>query len=127
VAREEAQTISRMILRYSRRFLLQYSTAPAKVREAFDKQSSLLLRDLRYPLLRAKKYDDGRDIWHARMDSGRRVQFTENAQPLPKAGEQPQCFQPGLPPPTFGRNDSRHGPRDVAEGCVTRRGLFWLF
>ena len=43
-----------MILRFSKHFLRNYHKAPKAVREAFDKQSLLLLQDLRHPSLRAK-------------------------------------------------------------------------
>ncbi len=45
-----------MTAAYSKRFLKQYAAAPAAVRQAFDKQASLLLENLAHPSLRAKKY-----------------------------------------------------------------------
>ncbi len=42
---------------------------------AFDKQSRLLLENLKHPSLRAKKYDESRDIWQARVTRDWRVYF----------------------------------------------------
>jgi len=39
-----------------------YIDAPPAVRKAFDKQAKLLLENLRHPSLRAKKYDESRNI-----------------------------------------------------------------
>lgn len=45
------------------------------VREKFYKQIGYLLRDLRHPSLRAKKYDESRGIWQARIDKNVRLYF----------------------------------------------------
>ncbi|MGA2433664.1 MAG: hypothetical protein ABSG25_00110 [Bryobacteraceae bacterium] len=45
-----------MTLAFSPRFVRSYRKAPATVQQAFDKQSALLLENLRHPSLRAKKY-----------------------------------------------------------------------
>ena len=37
-------------------------------REAFVKQSKFLLENLRHPSLHAKKYDEARNLWQARVD-----------------------------------------------------------
>jgi hypothetical protein len=37
--------------------------------------SALLARNLRHPSLRAKKYDEARDIWQARVNGGWRLYF----------------------------------------------------
>ena len=34
-----------------------------------------LLKNIRYPSLRAKKYDEARDIWQARVDHNYRFYF----------------------------------------------------
>ena len=57
-----------MILRFSKHFLRSYFKAPKTVQEAFDKQSQLLLQNLHHPSLRAKKYDEARDLWQARVN-----------------------------------------------------------
>ncbi|HYN25715.1 MAG TPA: hypothetical protein VES69_11810 [Pyrinomonadaceae bacterium] len=36
----------------------------------------MLLQDLRHPSLRAKKYDERRDIWQARVNRNWRFYFT---------------------------------------------------
>ncbi len=40
-----------------------------------NKQFSFLLRDISHPSLRAKKYDETRDIWQARITKRRRFYF----------------------------------------------------
>ncbi|HXK05260.1 MAG TPA: hypothetical protein VMS37_22850 [Verrucomicrobiae bacterium] len=53
-----------------------YLAAPAPVRRAFVKQTALLVRNLRHPSLRAKKYDETNDIWQARINRDWRFYFT---------------------------------------------------
>jgi len=53
-----------------------YAGAPASVRKAFDKQSGLLTENLHHPSLRAKKYDETKDIWQARVNRSWRFYFT---------------------------------------------------
>lgn len=57
-----------MTLRHSTHFLKQYAAAASRVRKAFDKQSALLLGNLQHPSLHAKKYDEARDVWQARVN-----------------------------------------------------------
>jgi mRNA-degrading endonuclease RelE of RelBE toxin-antitoxin system len=49
--------------------------APAEVRQAFFKQVRFLERNLHHPSLRAKKYDEARDLWQARVTKGWRFYF----------------------------------------------------
>lgn len=65
-----------MKLVFSPRFLKQYQAAPPEVQRAFDKQAKLLVQNLRHPSLRAKKYDEARDIWQARVTRDWRFYFT---------------------------------------------------
>jgi len=65
-----------MTASYSKRFLKQYSAAPAAVRKAFEKQASLLLENLNHPSLHAKKYSEGLDLWQARVNRDWRFYFT---------------------------------------------------
>jgi mRNA-degrading endonuclease RelE of RelBE toxin-antitoxin system len=65
-----------MRLLYSESFLRAYRDAPPQVRKAFDKQSKILAQNLRHPSLRAKKYDEARDIWQARVNLDWRFHFT---------------------------------------------------
>jgi len=37
------------------------------VRKAFEKQTGLLVQNLRHPSLQAKKYDEAQDLWQARV------------------------------------------------------------
>jgi mRNA-degrading endonuclease RelE of RelBE toxin-antitoxin system len=41
--------------------------APEPVRRAFFKQVNLLANNLSHPSLHAKKYDESRDLWQARV------------------------------------------------------------
>jgi plasmid maintenance system killer protein len=49
--------------------------APASVRKAFFKQIQLLTENLRHPSLHAKKYDEAKDIWQARVNRTWRFYF----------------------------------------------------
>ena len=64
---------------YSKKFLEDYATAPAQVQKAFDKQSKFLLINIRHPSLHAKKYDEQKNLWQARVNRGWRVFFTIEA------------------------------------------------
>ena len=48
---------------------------PTRVRDAAYKQVDILVRDLRHPSLRAKKYDEAQDIWQARVTRSYRFYF----------------------------------------------------
>jgi mRNA interferase RelE/StbE len=64
-----------MRLSFTPRFQRQYKKTPGQVQRTFDKQSALLLQDLHHPSLRAKKYDEARDIWQARVNYAWRFYF----------------------------------------------------
>jgi plasmid maintenance system killer protein len=49
-------------------FERNYARAPQQIQRAFDKQSALLLQNLHHPSLRAKKYDEHRNLWQARVN-----------------------------------------------------------
>jgi plasmid maintenance system killer protein len=49
--------------------------APGQVRKAFFKQIEFLERDLRHPSLRAKRYDQERGVWQARVNQDWRFYF----------------------------------------------------
>ena len=57
------------------RFTIRYAEAPPEVQKAFGKQLANLIRDLRHPSLRAKKYDEARNIWQARVNDDWRFYF----------------------------------------------------
>lgn len=52
-----------------------YTEAPPTVQKAFDKQVKLLVENFRHPSLRAKKYDEARNIWQARVNRDWRFYF----------------------------------------------------
>ncbi len=54
---------------YTKRFLESYANAPPPIQRAVDRRIALLLQTLRDPSLRAKKYDEARDIWQARVNA----------------------------------------------------------
>jgi len=64
-------------MRYERTFHFkrEYKKFPTVVQKAFEKQLIYLLRDIRHPSLRAKKYDEARDIWQARVTGDIRFYF----------------------------------------------------
>jgi len=65
-----------MQLFYTERFRQSYAEAPPVVRRQCDKQLALLAKGLRHPSLRAKKYDEARNIWQARINRSWRFYFT---------------------------------------------------
>ena len=65
-----------MKLFYTERFRRGYESAPPHIQRAFDRRATFLVRDLRHPSLRAKKYDETRGIWQARVNGGWRFYFT---------------------------------------------------
>jgi mRNA-degrading endonuclease RelE of RelBE toxin-antitoxin system len=64
-----------MRLFYTERFRRSYEDAPSHIQKRCDKQLALLVEDLRHPSLRAKKYDESRDIWQGRVNGGWRFYF----------------------------------------------------
>jgi mRNA interferase RelE/StbE len=60
---------------YSATFARQFDAAPVEVQRAFRQQVSLLVENLRHPSLRAKKYDQARDIWQGRVTGSWRFYF----------------------------------------------------
>ena len=64
-----------MKLDFSPHFARSYKKAPLAIQQAFDRQSLRLLENLRHPSLHAKKYDESRDIWQARVTGAWRFYF----------------------------------------------------
>jgi mRNA-degrading endonuclease RelE of RelBE toxin-antitoxin system len=64
-----------MKLQWTSHFLRAYRKAPKEIQTAFDKQSLLLLQNLRHPSLHAKKYDEGKDRGQARVTRDWRFYF----------------------------------------------------
>lgn len=56
-------------------FEREFKKSPKEVRVAFEKQLGFLLQDIRHPSLRAKKYDETRGIWQARVTDTVRFYF----------------------------------------------------
>ena len=52
-----------------------YTEAPLAVQKAFDKPVKLLVENFRHPSLRAKKYDESRNSWQARVIRNWRFHF----------------------------------------------------
>jgi mRNA interferase RelE/StbE len=65
-----------MTLHFTERLRKSYDAAPGPVRKAFDKQTRLLAENLRHPSLRAKKFDEVRGVWQARVNRDWRFYFT---------------------------------------------------
>ena len=51
-----------------------FAEAPAEVQKAV--QIEFLAQDLRHPSLRAKKFDESKDLWQARVNRSWRFYFT---------------------------------------------------
>jgi hypothetical protein len=64
-----------MKLQWTSHFARAYRKAPKAIQEAFDKQSLLLLQDFRHPSLHAKKYDEAKGRWQARITREWRFYF----------------------------------------------------
>ena len=64
-----------MRLIFTAQFSRAYKKAPKEIRNAFDKQSLLLIQNLRHPSLRAKKYNVAEDKWQARVNQDWRFYF----------------------------------------------------
>jgi uncharacterized protein YigE (DUF2233 family) len=64
-----------MNLQRTSHFARAYAKAPKEIQGAFDKQSLLLLQNLLHPSLHAKKYDEGKDRWQARVTKDWRFYF----------------------------------------------------
>lgn len=65
-----------MKIDYVPRALDLLERAPQSVRKAFFKQVRLLADNLQHPSLHAKKYDESRDVWQARVNRAWRFYFT---------------------------------------------------
>lgn len=60
---------------FTRKFIKDYHQLPGIIQLKFDKQLAYLLENLRHPSLQAKKYDEQKDIWQARVDINYRFYF----------------------------------------------------
>ena len=57
-------------------FAANLIASPPEVQKAFGKQLTNLLRYLRHPSLRAKKYEERTGLWQARINDDWRMYFT---------------------------------------------------
>ena len=64
-----------MRLSYTRTALRQLGNATPVIRKAFYKQAGLLLDNLYHPSLHAKKYDESKNVWQARVNRDWRFYF----------------------------------------------------
>jgi mRNA-degrading endonuclease RelE of RelBE toxin-antitoxin system len=62
-------------VRFTRRADKDFAALSPEVRKAFAKQLGFLLNQLGHPSLRAKKYDEAKDIWQARVNRSWRFYF----------------------------------------------------
>lgn len=60
----------------SDRAVVSLKDAPRHVQRAFDKQLRFLADNLLHPSLHAKKYDEPKDLWQARVTKDWRFYFT---------------------------------------------------
>lgn len=64
-----------MRIEFTERFRQSYRNAPDRVKKDFQKQGAFLIANRRHPSLRAKKYDETRNIWQARVNREWRFYF----------------------------------------------------
>ncbi len=64
-----------MKLALSERALRDYRAFGAAVQQRIDKQFAFLIRNIRHPSLRAKKYDEAKNVWQARATGEYRFYF----------------------------------------------------
>ena len=64
-----------MKIRFSPKFESSFRRLPKEIKDKFYKRAGFLRQDLKHPSLRAKKYDETRDIWQARVDKSYRFYF----------------------------------------------------
>jgi Txe/YoeB family toxin of Txe-Axe toxin-antitoxin module len=64
-----------MRVHLTEQFLAQFDAAEITVQKAVTKQLKLLSVSIRHPSLHAKKYDEGADLWQARINRRWRFYF----------------------------------------------------
>lgn len=64
-----------MIIFYSERFKKNFKNFSEDIKLKFEKQIIHLLRNIHYPSLHAKKYNETCGIWQARVDKNVRFYF----------------------------------------------------
>lgn len=64
-----------MDIRLSARARRDFASLTPKLKAQVRKQLALLTENLRHPSLQAKKYDEGEDVWQARVNRSYRFYF----------------------------------------------------
>jgi len=64
-----------MKISYTPKFKRSFANFPGQIRNKFYKQATHLLKNIRHPSLRAKKYSERLNIWQARIDRSVRFYF----------------------------------------------------
>lgn len=64
-----------MKAKYTDRTARTLARLPAEIRKGVYKQVGFLLLDLHHPSLHAKKYDESKDLWQARVNRDWRFYF----------------------------------------------------
>lgn len=64
-----------MMVALSRRASRDYQKLLTPLQRTAEKQFLLLRRNIRHPSLHAKKYDEARDVWQARVNDDYRFYF----------------------------------------------------
>ena len=59
----------------SKKALINYDNLSETLKKTADKQFNFLLKNLNHPSLHAKKYDEAREIWQARLTRDWRFYF----------------------------------------------------
>lgn len=60
---------------FTKKAIDDYVSLPLKLKILADKQFALLIKDIHYPSIRAKKYDEVNDIWQGRISKAFRFYF----------------------------------------------------
>jgi mRNA-degrading endonuclease RelE of RelBE toxin-antitoxin system len=68
-----------MIVRLSERAAREYESLSPTLQRRTARQFAYLATNLRHPSLRAKKYDEARDVWQGRVTRDYRFYFTIEA------------------------------------------------
>lgn len=64
-----------MKISYTSKFKISFVDFPRQIKNKFYKQADYLLKSIRHPSLKAKKYSEKQDIWQARVDKSTRFYF----------------------------------------------------
>ena len=64
-----------MLVRLTERAFKELKATPLQIQKLFRKQARLLASNIRHPSLHAKKYDEGQDLWQARITRDWRFYF----------------------------------------------------